>query len=91
MQERFEPEHARDRTERHDTLVWNPGDGSDVVEGQAGSDTLQVNGSNASETIDISANGERVRFFRDVAAVTLGYRRHGARRLSCHRQRGNDH
>src|SRR5215213_7812321 len=55
----------------NDTLVWNPGDGSDMVEGQAGSDILQVNGSNANERIDLSANGPRLRFFRDVAAVTM--------------------
>ena len=54
-----------------DTFVWNPGDGSDTVEGQAGTDTLNFNGSNASENIDISANGGRVRFNRDVAAVTM--------------------
>jgi Ca2+-binding RTX toxin-like protein len=54
-----------------DTFTWNPGDGSDVVEGQAGSDTLQVNGSNANENIDLSANGPRLRFFRDVANVTM--------------------
>jgi Ca2+-binding RTX toxin-like protein len=54
-----------------DTFVWNPGDGSDTVEGQAGTDTLQFNGSNANENINLSANGERLRFFRDVAAVTL--------------------
>jgi Ca2+-binding RTX toxin-like protein len=50
-----------------DTFVWNPGDGSDVVEGGSGTDTLQFNGSNIGENIDISANGERVRFTRDVA------------------------
>jgi Ca2+-binding RTX toxin-like protein len=54
-----------------DTFVWNPGDGSDVVEGQAGFDTMIFNGSNANEQINISANGSRVRFFRDVAAVTM--------------------
>jgi Ca2+-binding RTX toxin-like protein len=54
-----------------DTFVWNPGDGSDVVEGQAGFDTLQFNGSNANENIDISANGSRARLFRDVGAVTM--------------------
>jgi Ca2+-binding RTX toxin-like protein len=54
-----------------DTFVWNPGDGSDVVEGQAGNDTLLFNGANVSEKIDISANGGRVRFFRDVATVTM--------------------
>ena len=26
----------------NDTFVWNPGDGSDTVEGQAGNDTLAV-------------------------------------------------
>jgi len=54
-----------------DTFVWNPGDGSDTVEGQDGKDTLQFNGSNASENIDVSANGSRVRFFRDVGGVTM--------------------
>ena len=49
-----------------DTFVWNPGDGSDTVEGQAGTDTMLFNGANVNEKIDISANGERVRFSRDV-------------------------
>jgi Ca2+-binding RTX toxin-like protein len=55
----------------NDTFVWNPGDGSDVVEGQAGTDTLVFNGSNAGENLDISANGQRVRLFRDVGNVTM--------------------
>ncbi len=55
----------------NDTFVWNPGDGSDVVEGQAGTDTLQFNGSNLGENIDISANGGRARLFRDVGNVTM--------------------
>jgi Ca2+-binding RTX toxin-like protein len=54
-----------------DTFIWNPGDGSDTVEGQDGTDTLVFNGSNASENIDISANGQRVRFFRDVGNITM--------------------
>ena len=54
-----------------DTFVWNPGDGSDTVEGQAGTDTMLFNGSNASENIDVSANGSRVRFFRDVGNVAM--------------------
>src|SRR5262249_44072724 len=54
-----------------DTFVWNPGDGSDIVEGQAGLDTLQFNGANISEHIDMSANGPRVRFSRDVGSVTM--------------------
>jgi Ca2+-binding RTX toxin-like protein len=55
----------------NDTFTWNPGDGSDVVEGQDGVDTLMFNGSNANENIDISANGSRVRLFRDVGSVTM--------------------
>ncbi|MBR0752278.1 hypothetical protein JQ604_08780 [Bradyrhizobium jicamae] len=54
-----------------DTFIWNPGDGSDIVEGQAGNDTLQFNGANIAERIDIAANGSRVRFTRDVANVTM--------------------
>ncbi len=54
-----------------DTFVWNPGDGSDIVEGQAGTDTLLFNGANVNENIDISANGSRVRMFRDVGNVTM--------------------
>ena len=55
----------------NDTFIWNPGDGSDVVEGQAGTDTLVFNGANVNENIDISANGSRVRLFRDVGNVTM--------------------
>jgi Ca2+-binding RTX toxin-like protein len=29
-----------------DTFVWNPGDGSDTIEGQSGQDTLLFNGAN---------------------------------------------
>ena len=55
----------------NDTLVWNPGDGTDVIEGQEGSDTLVINGANVSERVDFSANGPRLRFSRDVGAVSL--------------------
>jgi len=55
----------------NDTFVWNPGDGSDTVEGQGGHNTLQFNGSNANENIDLSANGSRLRLFRDVGNVTM--------------------
>jgi Ca2+-binding RTX toxin-like protein len=54
-----------------DTFEWAPGDGNDVVEGQAGTDELLFDGSNASENINIAANGGRVLFLRDVAAVTM--------------------
>jgi Ca2+-binding RTX toxin-like protein len=54
-----------------DTFVWNPGDGSDIVEGQDGTDTMQFNGANIAENIDISANGGRVRFTRDVGNIVM--------------------
>jgi Ca2+-binding RTX toxin-like protein len=55
----------------NDTFTWNPGDGNDVVEGQAGADTMLFNGANIAERIEISANGPRVRFTRDVASITM--------------------
>jgi Ca2+-binding RTX toxin-like protein len=54
-----------------DLFIWNPGDGSDTVEGQAGIDTLDFHGANISENIDISANGQRALFSRDVANITM--------------------
>jgi Ca2+-binding RTX toxin-like protein len=54
-----------------DVFVWNPGDDSDVVEGQAGFDSLRFNGANVAESVAVAANGGRVRFFRNVAAVTM--------------------
>jgi RTX calcium-binding nonapeptide repeat (4 copies) len=55
----------------NDTFQWDPGDGSDTVEGEAGNDKVDFNGSNANEDIDVSANGSRVRLFRNVAAITM--------------------
>jgi Ca2+-binding RTX toxin-like protein len=54
-----------------DTFVWDPGDGSDVVEGEDGVDTMQFNGANASEQVDLSANGDRLKFFRTQGNVTM--------------------
>jgi predicted lipoprotein with Yx(FWY)xxD motif len=54
-----------------DTFVWDPGDGSDTVEGQAGADTMRFNGSNLAERIELSANGNRLRLFRDLGTITM--------------------
>ena len=51
--------------------MWNPGDGSDTVDGQAGSDTLVFNGANINENIDLSANGGHARLSRDIANITM--------------------
>jgi len=55
----------------NDVFVWNPGDGSDTIDGQAGFDTLQFNGANINEQINIFANGSHAEFARDVAAITM--------------------
>jgi hypothetical protein len=54
-----------------DTFVWDPGDGSDTVEGQNGTDTMLFNGANASEQVNLSANGNRLKFFRTQANITM--------------------
>ena len=54
-----------------DTFVWDPGDGSDTVEGQDGTDTMLFNGANAAEQVNLSANGNRLRFFRTQGAITM--------------------
>jgi Ca2+-binding RTX toxin-like protein len=54
-----------------DTFQWDPGDGSDIVEGQDGADTMLFNGANVAENFDVSANGGRVRFFRNVANIVM--------------------
>jgi Ca2+-binding RTX toxin-like protein len=57
----------------NDVDQWDPGDGSDLVEGQGGNDVLDFNGSNAGENIDVSANGPRVRLFRNIASITQDF------------------
>ena len=42
-----------------DTFIWNPGDDNDTVEGQLGYDTLDFNGANIAENVNIFANGGR--------------------------------
>jgi Ca2+-binding RTX toxin-like protein len=54
-----------------DTFAWNPGDGSDVFEGGVGYDALLCHGANVAEKVDITANGERMRFTRDVSNVAM--------------------
>ena len=54
-----------------DVFQWDPGDGSDVVGGQAGTDRMLFNGSGAAEIFEASANGGRVRFTRNVGAIVM--------------------
>ncbi|HYU83782.1 MAG TPA: hypothetical protein VEK80_03165 [Kribbellaceae bacterium] len=55
-----------------DLLMWQPGGGSDTVDGDAGNDRLAFHGSNISEVLDLSANPDgHVRLARDIGNVTL--------------------
>ena len=54
-----------------DRFTWDPGDGSDTIEGQDGRDAMTFNGANVAEAFDVSANGGRVRFLRNVANITM--------------------
>ncbi len=58
----------------NDRFIWNQGDGSDVVEGQSGFDTLEFNGAGGGENISISANGSRTTLFRDLGTITMDSR-----------------
>jgi Ca2+-binding RTX toxin-like protein len=55
----------------NDTLVWNNGDGSDVIDGDGGAaDTTEVNGNPiGDETFTINPNGARVDFDRTSAGA----------------------
>lgn len=54
-----------------DTFIWDPGDGNDVIEGQRGYDTMDFRGSGGNERFDASANGSRLRFFRDLGNIVM--------------------
>ena len=54
-----------------DTFVWNPGEGSDMVEGEDGFDTMIFTGNDTAEKFDLAANGSRLRLTRDIGIVTM--------------------
>jgi Ca2+-binding RTX toxin-like protein len=58
----------------NDTFRWDPGDGSDVIEGQRGRDTMLFNGAAANEDVTMTANGRRLTFFRSPANITMDTR-----------------
>jgi len=71
-----------------DTLIWDPGDGSDVIEGQDGTDTMLFNGAGGPEQVDLSASGNRLRFFRTQATITMDT--HGVERVDFNALGGAD-
>lgn len=55
----------------NDLFQWEPGDGSDTLEGQEDSDLMLFFGSDAAERVDVFANGGRTTFLRDIGSVTM--------------------
>jgi Ca2+-binding RTX toxin-like protein len=55
----------------NDVFQWDPGDGSDALEGQDGTDTMLFNGSGGAEVFEASANGQRVRFTRNLGNIVM--------------------
>jgi Ca2+-binding RTX toxin-like protein len=54
-----------------DRFFWDPGEGNDAVVGDAGIDTLDFDGSDTGESIDIAADGLNAVLLRDVGAVRM--------------------
>ncbi len=55
----------------NDIFRWDPGEGSDVVAGQDGRDSLMFVGSDAAERFDVRAAGEDVRLERDLGGIVM--------------------
>src|SRR5829696_7568531 len=55
----------------NDTFRWDNGEGSDVIEGQDGTDTMVFNGAAIAENVTLTANGGRLTFFRVQGNVTM--------------------
>jgi hypothetical protein len=71
-----------------DTFIWDPGDGSDTIEGENGEDTMVFNGAGVTEHVDLTANGNRLKFVRDVAGITMDT--HGVERVDFNALGGAD-
>jgi Ca2+-binding RTX toxin-like protein len=55
----------------NDRFIWNPGDGSDIVDGGDGFDTMLFNGANISEKMELSGANGQATFTRDVGNITM--------------------
>src|SRR5262245_35456970 len=73
----------------NDRMIWNPGDDTDLNEGGAGNDTVEINGGGAAEVFTATANGTRVRFDRlDPAPFSIDIGT--SERLDLNANGGND-
>jgi Ca2+-binding RTX toxin-like protein len=55
----------------NDVFRWDPGDGSDIVEGGSGFDEMLFNGAAGAEQFALSANGERSSFTRVQGNIVM--------------------
>jgi Ca2+-binding RTX toxin-like protein len=55
----------------NDRFQWNPGDGSDVIDGQGGFDTHEFNGSVGAENFRLFANGEHATLTRNLGNIVM--------------------
>jgi len=55
----------------NDVFRWDPGDGSDVVEGGSGFDEMLFNGAGGIENFTLSADGSRALFSRVQGSITM--------------------
>ena len=51
--------------------MWDPGDGSDVVEGRDGEDLMTFNGAAGAEIFAATPNGGRVAFTRNLGNILM--------------------
>jgi Ca2+-binding RTX toxin-like protein len=63
----------------NDTFIWDPGDGSDTIEGENGKDTMVFNGADVVDTVNLVADGSHLKFFRQPANITMDT--HGVERI----------
>lgn len=58
--------------EGDDRFIWNPGDGDDVVDGEAGTDTLEFNGAAGSDFMTVTSDQDGgFQFFRNPGDITV--------------------
>jgi Ca2+-binding RTX toxin-like protein len=73
----------------NDTFIWNPGDGSDGLVGESGTDTMIFNGSAGNEVFTATAQGAGFRFTRDLG--NIGMDATGVEAIVLNALAGDDH
>ena len=74
-----------------DTFVWDPGDGSDTSKARTGTTRWSSTAPTPTSSVALSANGNRLRFFRDAGQHHDGHGRRRAGRLQRARRRRPRH